>query len=204
MEQGLWGVVLAGGPGSRIGGHKPWRLVGGRRLIDLALAAAGSVCPQCLVVTGQVEDFLDLDCSVLADRWPGQGPLAALATAFLDSPATEVLLLPVDAPLVQPALLALLLALRPGQRAVAAQGPGGMEPLLAWYHRDCLPAILRLVQAGEKRPRRLLQVVKARVLSREEVAAVDPQDLSFLNVNSPEDLAKADRIAAQRGQMHTD
>ncbi|RJX36081.1 MAG: molybdenum cofactor guanylyltransferase [Desulfarculus sp.] len=203
MEQGLWGVILAGGPGSRIGGHKPWRTLGGRRFIDLALAAARSVCPQCLVVTGQVEDFLDLDCQVLADRWPGQGPLAALATALLDSPAAEVLLLPVDAPLVQPALLELLLRLRPGHKAVAAQGPGGMEPLLAWYHRDCLPTALRLVKAGEKRPRMLLPAVKARILTREEVAAVDPQDLSFLNVNSPEDLAKAQEIAAQRGQMHT-
>lgn len=203
MAPGLWGAVLAGGPGRRIGGGKPWCTVGGRRFIDLALDQARRVCPQCMVVTGRVEDFLDLDCAVIADRWPGQGPLAALATAFLDSPAQEILLLPVDAPLLQPTLLELLLKLRPGHKAVAAQGPGGVEPLLAWYHRDCLPTIQRLAQAGEKRPRLLVEAVKARVLSRQEVAAVDPEDLSFLNVNFPEDLQKAEQIARQRVQLDT-
>ncbi len=203
MEAGLWGVVLAGGPGSRLGGDKPWRTVGGRRLIDLAVEKAGRMCPQCLVVTGQVDQFLDLPCSVIADRWPGQGPLAALATAFLDTNAQSILLLPVDAPLLQIELLELIMSLRPGHKAVAAQGPGGLEPLLAWYHRDCLPAVLRLMDQGERRPRMLLGAVGARILTREEVAAADPEDLSFLNVNFPQDLEKAKQIANQRVSFDT-
>lgn len=203
METGLWGVVLAGGPGSRIGGDKPWRTVGGRRLIDLALEKASRICPQCLVVTGQVDQFLDLPYRVITDRWPGQGPLAAMATAFLDSQAESILLLPVDAPLLQLALLELVLKLRPGHKAVAAQGPGGIEPLLAWYSRDCLPTALRLMESGERRPRLLLDTIGARILTREEVAQADPEDLSFLNVNFPQDLEKAERIARESGNFDT-
>lgn len=196
-------AILAGGTGSRMGGDKPWRLVKGRRLIDIALEKACRVCPPCLVVTGEVERFADLDCRILADRWPGQGPMAAMATAFLDSDADSLLLLPVDAPLVRTELLSMILELSKGQKAVAAQGPGGHEPLLAWYHRDCLPAALRLVQAGERRLRLLLQEVGAYIMTRQQVAQADPGDLSFINVNTPDDLQRAERLATESGFFDT-
>ena len=203
MRAQLTAVVLAGGPGTRLGGGKPWRTLAGRRLVDLALERARELCPQVVVSAADCADFADLTCPIVADRWPGQGPLAALATVFLDTPATSVLLLPVDAPLMRPALLRRILELRPGQRAVACLGPGGHEPLMAWYSRECLPWALKLVQAGERRPRQLLQHVKAYIMSREEVAQVDPEDLSFINVNFPQDLERAERIAAERGLFDT-
>jgi molybdopterin-guanine dinucleotide biosynthesis protein A len=203
MEESLTGVVLAGGPGSRLGGGKPWRTLAGRRLIDIALQRAREICPQALVVASDAADFAELDCAVIADRWPGQGPLAALTTVFLDSPAASVLLLPVDAPLLRPALLRRVLELSPGQKAVAPRGPGGVEPLLAWYSRECLAPALKLVSAGERRLRLLLEAVGAYFMTRQEVSEVDPQDLSFINVNFPEDLERAERVARQRGLFDT-
>ncbi len=194
---GPLGVVLAGGPGSRLGGNKPWRTIAGRRLIDIALEALAPHTSEQMVVTGQVAAMADLQCRVLADRWPGQGPLAALATAFLDSTAQQILVLPVDAPLVRPALLEDLASLHPRAWAVAPMGPGGIESLLARYSRKCLTPALRLIQQGERRVRILLQEVQARLLSRQEVAELDPDDLSFLNVNQASDLQKAEQLASE-------
>ncbi len=200
----LLGVVLAGGPGSRLGGGKPWRTIGGLRLIDLALKALGQACPEVMVVTGDVAACADLPCTVLGDRWPGQGPLGALATAFLDSQAGGLVVLAVDLPLVRPALLARLAQAHGRQRALTPLGPKGWpEPLLAYYSRQCLPAALRLFDSGEQRPRMLLGAVGAQVLPAEEVALLDPQGLSFLNVNLPEDLEEAARLAASCGLFDT-
>ncbi|MCB2228796.1 MAG: molybdenum cofactor guanylyltransferase [Desulfarculaceae bacterium] len=203
MQALLTGAVLAGGPGSRLGGNKPTRELAGRRLIDIALQRAREVCPQVVVVTADAADFAELDCPVIADRWPGQGPLAALATLFLDTPATSALMLPVDAPLVRPALLRRVLELSPGQSAVAPQGPGGVEALMSWYSRDCLEPALAMLKEGERRLRLLLGRVEGRVMTRTEVAEVDPDDLSFINVNFPEDLERARRVAARRGLFDT-
>lgn len=203
MRPELTAVVLAGGPGSRMGGGKPWRTLAGRRLIDLALARARELCPQVLVAAADCADFADLTCPIVADRWPGQGPLAALITVFLDTPATSVLLLPVDAPLMRPALLRRILELRPGQKAVCCQGPGGLEPLLAWYGRGCLPMAQKMIRQDEWRLRMLLNRVNPRLISREEVCALDPDDLSFLNLNFPQDLERAERLAAERGLFDT-
>lgn len=200
----LRGVVLAGGPGSRLGGGKPWRLVAGRRLIDLAGQALEQAGLEVLVVTGDVAACAGLPWEVTADRWPGQGPLAALATAFLDSGAGGVVLLAVDLPLVRPALLARLARAHGQQRALSPIGPRGWpEPLLAYYSRLCLPAARRLMARGESRPRMLLKAVGADFLAPQELAQVDPEGHSFLNVNYPEDLERANQAALVGGLFDT-
>jgi molybdopterin-guanine dinucleotide biosynthesis protein A len=196
-------VVLAGGPGTRLGGGKPFKEVAGRRLIDLALASLGRVCPNLMIVTNDVAAYAEHQCLVVADRWPGQGPLAALATAFLDSPALGVLVMAVDMPLVRVELLEALARAHGRDRALAPLGPRWPEPLLAYYGRDCLPAILRLIEEGDRRPRMLLKAVGAQLMPREEVQALDPEGLSFMNVNFPEDLERAEREGRLRGLFDT-
>jgi molybdopterin-guanine dinucleotide biosynthesis protein A len=200
----LRGVVLAGGPGSRLGGGKPWRSVAGRRLIDLVGQALERAGLEVLVVTVEVADCAGLPWEVTADRWPGQGPLAALATAFLDSDAEGIILLAVDLPLVRPALIQRLIQGHGLCKALAPIGPHGWpEPLLAYYSRQCLPAILRLVEKGERRPRILLKAVGAQYLEAHEVAQLDPQGYSFLNINFPEDLERANQAALAGGLFDT-
>lgn len=200
----LRGVVLAGGPGSRLGGGKPWRTVAGRRLIDLAGGALERAGLEVLVVTVDVAACADLPWEIIADRWPGQGPLAALVTAFLDSDAGGMVLLAVDLPLVRPALLRRLALAHGHCQALAIQGPRGWpEPLLAYYSRGCLPAAQRLLAAGEGRPRMLLGAVQARFLEPSEVAQLDPEGYSFLNVNFPEDLQRANQVAQAGGLFDT-
>jgi molybdopterin-guanine dinucleotide biosynthesis protein A len=200
----LRGVVLAGGPGSRLGGGKPWRRVAGCRLIDLAGQALEQAGLEVTVVTVEVAACADLPWEVIADRWPGQGPLAALATAFLDSDASGVVLLAVDLPLVRPALLRRLAQAHGVHQALAPIGPKGWpEPLLAYYSRQCLPAALRLVEQGDRRPRMLLKAVGAQFLPADELAGLDPQGHSFLNVNRPEDLEQANQAVLTGGLFDT-
>ena len=56
---------------------------------------------------------------------------------------------------------------------------------MSWYSRDCLEPARRMLGQGEKRLRFLLNRVGGRIMTREEVAQVDPEDLSFVNVNFP-------------------
>lgn len=201
---GLMGALLAGGPGSRMGGRKPWRELAGRRLIDLALNALGRACPAVMVLAADAVDLAELPCDIIADRWPGRGPLAALATAFLDSPADGILLMAVDLPLASPALLKRLTEAHGRHKALAPIGPHGWpEPLMAYYSRACLPAALRLLERGEPRTRMLLKAVNADLLPAETVRELDPEMLSFLNVNHPQDLAAAEAAGRASGLFAT-
>ncbi len=198
-----WGLVLAGGPGRRMGGQKPLRKLGGRRLIDRALDTLGTVCPRLMVAAVDLADLAGLPVPIIRDRWPGQGPLNAIATALLDSPAPAFVVMAVDLPLVEPKLIELLAFGPETDKARAPLGPRGPEPLLAYYHRKCLPPALKLLEQGERRARMLLEAVKARYISRQQVRDVDPEELSFINVNYPEDLEKAYQLGCDRGLFDT-
>lgn len=197
------GVILAGGPGSRIGGNKPWRHLGSHRLIDLAIDTISQVCQEVVVSTADVAAMADLPLRIIADRWPGQGPLAAMATVFMDTDYPAIIIMAVDLPLVRPGLLRLLATAHGRHRAAAPMGPKWPEPLLCYYHRDCLPTILRMLERGERRPRMLLEAVGGHIFSQEEVRKVDPEMVSFLNVNFPEDLERAASIARESGLFDT-
>jgi molybdenum cofactor guanylyltransferase len=198
-----WGLVLAGGPGRRMGGDKPLKKIGGRRLIDLALGTLGNVCQQTMVASVDVVSLAGLRVPIIRDRWPGQGPLNALATAFLDSEAESLMVMAVDLPLVDPKLLELIAFGPEDDKARAPMGGKGPQPLLAYYHRKCLPAAMRLLEKGELRIRFLLQAVGANYIPLEKVHKIDPEEHSFLNVNYPDELDKAYKIGRERGLFDT-
>ncbi len=204
---GLVGVLLAGGPGRRMGGGKPWRTLGGRPLIEWSLDALDQACGQVVVLAADAAEMADLPRTIITDRWPAQGPLAALVTAFLDTDAQGVLLLAVDLPLARPALLRRLAQAqaqpRPPQ-VLAPIGPQGWpEYLLAYYSRACLPPAQRLLAQGETRIRRLVETVRLATLDPAEVRTLDPEGLSFLNLNRPEELAEAEVRARDCGLIDT-
>ncbi|MCB2187107.1 MAG: molybdenum cofactor guanylyltransferase [Deltaproteobacteria bacterium] len=198
------GVVLAGGQGRRLGGGgKALREVGGRTLVELAVAKLQSVCPRVVVVTSRVTELAGLPVELIADHLPGEGPLAALATALWFTRAPAVLVLAVDLPLARTEFLSLLAQGDPTARALVPVGPEGFQPLMAWYSRACLPMAQSLLAQGERKIGLLVRRVAARKLGPEVWSAVDPEGESFFNVNYPEDLAKVRALIARRGLFDT-
>ena len=131
-------VVLAGGRGRRLGGNKPEVRVGGRALLDHALAAVAAA--ERVVVVGPSALARPGIPTVLEDP-PDGGPVAGLAAglAFLDADGL-VAVLACDVPRAGSALPALLAAARAGDvdgaRLVSADGRP--QHLVAVYRGDAL------------------------------------------------------------------
>ena len=120
-------VILAGGKGSRIGGQKPLRMLGGKRLIDRAQAQAeqwSKIVAVAVRSIGQVERSA-LPC--IRDVDEIEGPLAGLAAALRFagvSGCEAVLTIPADMPFL-PADLRDRLSARIGSAAAAVARSGG-------------------------------------------------------------------------------
>jgi molybdopterin-guanine dinucleotide biosynthesis protein A len=193
------GVILAGGAATRYGGlPKGLERVGGVRIIDRVVAALDDVTDDLLLVANDpaAGNWLP-GLPVQADLVPNAGGLGGIHAA-LHRARNAVLIVAWDMPFVPPALLARLREL--GDSAdVAVPESGsrrGVEPLCAFYAPSCLPAIERALASGDRRVVGFHEWVQVARLPADEVSAFGNPALLFMNVNTPDDLARAERHVA--------
>jgi molybdenum cofactor guanylyltransferase len=193
------GVVLAGGAASRYGGlPKGLERVAGRRIIDRVADALREVTDDLLLVANDpgAESWLP-GVPVQRDIVPNAGGLGGIHAA-LHAANQPVLIVAWDMPFVPAALLARLRELGDGvDVAVPESGSRrGVEPLCAFYAPACLPAIERSLADGDRRVVGFHEHVRVARLPAGEVSAFGDPELLFMNVNTPDDLTRAEVHAA--------
>lgn len=195
------GVVLAGGEARRMGGgDKPLLRAGGRSLLDHVLDRLGPHGrPLAINARGDAGRFGPFGLPVLPDDLPGAGPLAGVLAA-MDWAAglgcDAVLTVPGDTPFI-PRDLPVMLAPAP---AVAMSGDRRHHLVALWPVAARAALRDRLAATGPDAPRAAFGVraFAATIGMRDVVFSNRPFD-PFFNVNSPADLAEADRLAALIG-----
>lgn len=199
------GAILAGGGATRFGGGaKGLERVAGARVIDRVAAALREASDALIVASGAPDaaHWLD-DAAVVPDARPGRGSLvglhAALAHAARAHPDGGVLAVAWDMPFVPAALLRELRAL--GEREGAAALPftaRGIEPFCGYYPCLALGALEGELDAGEMRATAFVGVLPRVVrLEGAALARFGDAETMFFNVNTPDDLAHAERLAAR-------
>lgn len=135
---------------------------------------------------------------VARDDAEGLGPLAGLAAGLRAIEAERAFLTSCDVPFLGPAYVARMLELADGFDAAVPLVDGRHMTTSAVYGRVVLPAAEALLAARRLRPFFLLESVHARIVTEDEVRAVDPELASFTNCNTPEDYEAALRSAGLR------
>ncbi|MYB08551.1 MAG: molybdenum cofactor guanylyltransferase [Acidimicrobiia bacterium] len=182
------GAVLAGGKSQRMGTDKAFIEVGGTWLITRALEAL-SGASQRLIVGGTDPKLVKAASAAhaqhVADRWPGEGPLGAVATALGLANHPVTVILPCDLPAIKVDDVAALV------QAVRAAPPAA-APLAAVFtdeRRHYLPLAVdtsaaalatRLFESGQR--------AVASLLEEAAVFDVPAPPLAVADIDSPEDL----------------
>lgn len=192
------GIVLAGGRSRRLGVSKASVTVGGVPLIERVLDQLSQVSDDVIVVTNDAEACGSLSVKVVRDVWPGKGTLGGIYTGLQAARHERALVTGCDMPFLDVRLLRFMILLSEDYDVVMPNLDGLLEPLHAVYSKASLEPIERLLQAGDLRIVHFLPEVRVRYVDRAEVAILDPQLLSFFNVNTPEDLQRAEELASQR------
>ncbi len=150
------------------------------------------VCVRVLVVAQTPVPYPGVE--VVGDRFPGLGPLAGLH-AGLEAAQTELAVcVAVDLPFVDPEVLRFLLHCAQGFDAVVPVVCGRPQPLCAVYRRRVAPVAQTLLEAGGGSVRDLLAQISVYFVPEPDLRRIDPELVSFFNVNTPEDY----RIALER------
>lgn len=200
------GAVLAGGAASRYGGQPKGLLtVGGRpildRVVEVVMQATGT--PPLLVANAADAHTWRPDLETIPDARPGFGSLGGIYTAVAAG-SEPVLCVAWDMPFVTEGLLRALIdgAVTGGFDAFLPESGGrrGMEPLCAVYGPACRAAIERRLDAGDLKAISFHADVRVGILSGDKVRQLgggDPSEL-FFNVNTPDDLERAEAMWRRR------
>lgn len=187
------GVVLAGGKSRRMGGS-PKALItfGGRPLIQHIVETLDTVLSDCLVVTNSPELYGFLGRPLVGDVFPEGGSLGGIYSGLRASPGDAALCVACDMPFLSPPLLAYLRD-RAGEADVVVPDAGGeLQTLHAVYARTCLPAMERCLRAGRLRITGFFDEVRVLRVPEATVAALADPAVAFTNLNTPEDLERAE------------
>jgi len=195
-------IILAGGKGNRIGGNKPLMKLGGRSLISYVLEAVSKVSDEAVVVVGRdgvkrFEALLQKEVKIAIDIVPGGGPLIGVYSGLRHLNSKYAVVLPCDTPFVNEGVLNYLISKAEGADAVVPLWPNGyMEPLHSIYKVSAaLEASEATVEEGKFRIYNMIEKLeKVIYVPVEKLRKFDPDLLTFFNINSPEDLKKAEAI----------
>jgi molybdopterin-guanine dinucleotide biosynthesis protein A len=192
-------AIIAGGPARRLGGAtKPLLEIAGRAVADRQLAVLRPIFPRLLVVANDPAPWRARGVEVVPDRVAGAGPLAGISAALAAASDQEaVVCLAGDLPFLSPALLTALRDCAPEAEALAPRPAGRAEPLCARYAVRARAAVDARLDGGRLALHELLAELATVWLDDQTLVALDPDGLSFVNLNTPDDLRRAEELARQ-------
>jgi molybdopterin-guanine dinucleotide biosynthesis protein A len=192
-------IILYGGKERRFGRSKATASVGGQMVIERILAVLEPLSSKIVAVTSPEKPDVPVmgKATIVTDSFPGKGPLGGIYTGLQNTEGDLAIVVGCDMPFLNAALLTRMVEMAEGYDAVVPRLAGEMvEPLHAVYARSCLPEMRARLERGELSITQLLKQLHVRYMEKEEYLPFDPRMLSFFNINYPDDLERANRIAA--------
>jgi len=184
---GVSAVILAGGNSARMKSNKALLPYRGERLIERIFRQLSGMFSEVILVTNTPETYRFLPCRMTPDLYAGMGPLAGIHAGLTHSTAPYIFVVACDMPDLNKQLIRHLISRAANIDAVVPESEGGLEPLHAIYAKSCLPAMNETLASGKRRIVDCFGKLRINIVSRQEIAGIDPSFLSFRNINTPED-----------------
>jgi molybdopterin-guanine dinucleotide biosynthesis protein A len=202
MNLDITAVILAGGKSSRLGRSKALQVVGDKSLIQWVIDRLATFTSEIIIVTAYgepVRHSSNMATKVVADVYPGKGPLVGLYSGLVASSGSHAIVVGCDTPFLSTRQLGYMIHIRSTFDAVIPRMNNKLEPLCAVYSRSCLSSVRQLLDRNELSVISLFGMIKVRYVEEEEINRFDPDHLSFFNINSQDDLEKAKKLATEKG-----
>ena len=198
MADDLSAFVLAGGKSTRMGRDKATLPFAGRTLLESALALGRSMTEDVFILGSP--ELYGAYGEVIADIFPGCGPLGGIHAALTHAKHDLNLILAVDTPFLSNRLAAYLVERARESRAMvtAPEIDSYPQPLCAVYRRDFLPIAERALRAGRYKIVPLFPHGRTLVIPEVELERFAFTAEMFENLNTPEELEQARRRASDK------
>jgi molybdenum cofactor guanylyltransferase len=202
MIHDMTGVLVAGGQSRRMGRDKRFLELGGQALLQRALSVLQSLFPEVLVSLAEpLPQLTGNGYRVVTDLIPNCATLGGLYTGLSSASHPRVFAIGCDMPFLNPAVIRHLAKLGAQVDIAMPRLATGLQPMHAVYSKACLPHLERMAKVQQLKVQALAEApgLIVRLVSEKDFLDVDPQLLSFFNINTPADLEFARKFLAGFG-----
>ena len=194
-------IILAGGKNLRLGRIKALERIKGKSLIERVFEKVSILSSRVIVVMSRETFEIPIpgDVTVVEDIYPERGPLGGIYTGLKASGAESNLVVACDMPFLNLELLRYLISFAGEYDAVVPRLDKGMiEPLHAVYAKRCLEIIEHRLGQNKLSVHGFLDNVNVKYIPLEESRRLDPELLTFFNINYQSDIDRAVLMAEEK------
>ena len=191
-------AIIAGGQSRRMGRDKAFVELGGKPLIERVIERSAELGQaETILITNSAADYAHLGLPMHGDIFPDKGSLGGIYTALTRASQSAVLVLACDMPFINPDLLRFMIAqLDEDTDIVAPRVDGYPQGLHAIYRKTCLEPIREKLEADRLKIIGFYDRMKVCYLDEADYAPFDADGRAFMNLNTPAELAEAQRLLA--------
>ena len=184
-------VILAGGKSSRMGSNKAFLKVKGKTFIEHQIALLREIFSEITISANTPEEYKHLNVPIIGDIYPDKGPLGGIYSAIINSKSFHTFMLACDMPFVEIDLIKHLKSFISGHDVVIPQSKKGLEPLHAFYSKNCIAPIKKELDSNNLRIVSFFPQVKVKTVKLNNLPSSNKFKDSIKNLNTLEEYKDA-------------
>ena len=190
------GVILSGGLSTRFNGqNKALIQVGGLRILDRLYNVFSDLFDEIILVTNDPIQFLEWDLTIVTDLFSSRSSLTGIHTGLFYMKNPFAFFSACDTPFLKKELVETLIEkIEQKVDIIMPETAAGLEPLCAIYSKRCLQSAEQHLRENKFKIQRAFRAKRIKIIPENLLRAQDPDLQSFFNINTPDDLAQAEKM----------
>lgn len=196
MKYDCTGVILAGGLSTRFNGkNKALLSIHGKTILSYIYKVYASLFDEIILVTNDPIEYLDWDLEIVTDIFSIRSSMTGIHTGLFHASYPHAFILACDTPFIKKELVeAVLQGIGGNAELIIPETKAGLEPMCAVYSKNCLQSIETCLHNEKLKIKKCLRKTPTKIISEKKLLEKDPDLISFFNINTPEDLFKAETL----------
>jgi molybdopterin-guanine dinucleotide biosynthesis protein A len=191
----MTGVILAGGQNTRFPTLKAFINIEGSPIIERNLKLLKELFDEVLISTNMPERYFYLGAPLIGDVLSSEGPMSGIYSALLNAKSDCVFVTACDMPFIKKELISLIRERCGGADAVIPVYNNEPQPLFGVYCKTALPYIEEGIINKKTTLKRFLDNIKTAYIGEADIRKIDPEGMSFVNINTLEDYEKIKAVS---------
>jgi molybdopterin-guanine dinucleotide biosynthesis protein A len=172
--------------------------VGGKRIIDRLYEVFSDLFDEIILVTNHPEQFLNWDLTIVTDIFDLRSSLTGIHAGLFYMKNPYAFFSACDTPFLNKALVEILVEqIEQKFDIIMPETAAGFEPLCAIYSKLCLKPAEQHLKEKKLKIQRAFRSNRIKNIPENILRQGDPELKSFFNINTPEDLARAEAMVAK-------